>query len=224
MKFFRQCLFQVFASFFLIMGTSAWAQDAPTANEIAVLRAGAERGDANMQFVLGYRYASGEGVVKNHVEAVKWFRKSAEQGNEKAQFNLAYHCAQGAGVERNEAEALKWYRKSAEQGLKEAQYALFLHYTYGPVVMKAEAAKWLHKAAEQGHADAQANVGLRYGTGDGVVKSEVLAYMWYLLASANGNDIARKALPLMEKKLTAAQRAQGQRLAKEWQAKSRATE
>ena len=65
---------------------------------------------------------------------------------------------------------------------------------------------------------AQYNLGLCYGEGTGVVKNDLLAYQWYLLASANGNETARDDLPELEAKLTAEQRAEGQRIATEWQA------
>lgn len=218
MKLFRHRLIQVFASFFILIGFPAMAQIAPTANEIAVLRASAERGDAEAQFTLGYRYAAGLGVMKSEVESFKWFRKSAEQGNKGAQYNLAYYYAHGVGVERNEVETVKWYRKAAEQGVAKAQFNLFLHYTYGPVVVKTEATKWLHKAAEQGHGNAQSNVAFRYFTGDGVVKNDLLAYQWFLLAVANGYDENRDSLALLEKRLSVEQRAEGRRFATQWQA------
>ena len=49
---------------------------------IAALRAKAEAGDAVAQSNLGKKYFDGEGVPKNDVEAVKWFRIAAEQGFE----------------------------------------------------------------------------------------------------------------------------------------------
>lgn len=54
---------------------------------------------------MGNSYYNGEGVEKNFVEAVKWYRLSAEQGNAEAQFCLGYCYYSGAGVEKNDAEA-----------------------------------------------------------------------------------------------------------------------
>jgi len=48
----------------------------------------AEQGDADAQNNLGVRYATGEGVTQDKVEAAKWYRKAAEQGNAYAQCNL----------------------------------------------------------------------------------------------------------------------------------------
>jgi hypothetical protein len=57
----------------------------------------------------------GNGVPKDDVEAVKWYRKSAEQGNADAQYNLGVCYEYGYGVPKDHAEALKWYLKPAEQ-------------------------------------------------------------------------------------------------------------
>ena len=40
----------------------------------------AEEGDAEAQYMLGCCYQFGDGVIRNKVEAAKWFRKSAKQG------------------------------------------------------------------------------------------------------------------------------------------------
>ena len=48
---------------------------------IAELKAKAEKGNADAQFKLGVCYDHGDGVAKNLVEAVKWFREAAEQGD-----------------------------------------------------------------------------------------------------------------------------------------------
>ena len=49
-------------------------------SELDWLEAAAERGDADAQFVLGYRYNVGEDVPRNDTKAVRWFRMAAEQG------------------------------------------------------------------------------------------------------------------------------------------------
>src|SRR5882672_7128534 len=92
------------------------------------VKAKAEAGDAESQVELGRRYDKGEGVVKDQVEAVKWYRKAAEQNYAKAQYNLGvcyergYGCRDG--VAEDDAEAVKWYRKAAEQNYAAAQYNL----------------------------------------------------------------------------------------------------
>ena len=62
-------------------------------------------------------YQSGQGVTKDEVEAVKWYRKAADKGDAKAQSNLGSMYFSGlGGLQKNEKEALKWFKKAAEQG------------------------------------------------------------------------------------------------------------
>jgi hypothetical protein len=44
----------------------------------------AEQGNADAQFMLGYMYASGKGVLQDYIQAHVWFNLSAAQGVEKA--------------------------------------------------------------------------------------------------------------------------------------------
>ena len=55
---------------------------------IEEVKAKAEAGDTDSEVELGLCYYKGEGVAKDQVEAVKWYRKAAEQNYAKAQYNL----------------------------------------------------------------------------------------------------------------------------------------
>lgn len=181
----------------------------------------AEQGKVEAQFILGTLYQEGEGVTKDDVEAAKWYRKSAEQGDALAQFYLGLSYANGRGVKKDNAVATKWFRKSAEQGDASAQNNLGVCYGNGQGVAKdyVEAAKWFRKAAEQGNAEAQNNLATRYHYGEGVVKNHIEGYKWTLLSAAQGHKISKKNMPIVESQLSSAQRAVGQRLAQEWEAK-----
>ena len=61
------------------------------------------------------------------------------------------------------------------------------------------------KAAEQGHAEAQGNLGVMYKYGEGVLTDIKRAYMWYNLASYNGNELASKNRDKTAKDMTSAQ-------------------
>ena len=50
------------------------------ASPLEDVRSCAEQGDAGAQFALGFMYATGEGVLEDDVEAVRWYRLAAEQG------------------------------------------------------------------------------------------------------------------------------------------------
>ncbi len=187
---------------------------------VRCFRKAAEQGYAQAQYFLGDCYANGTGVTKDEVEAVKWYRKAAEQGLAAAQYSLGSRYDNGQGVVKEEAEAARWYRKAAEQGLAQAQYCLGSCYATGQGMAKneAEAVKWWRKAAEQGNAYAQLNLGFRYADGQGVVKNEIEGYKWALLAAAQGHG-GKANVSIAESRLSPAQRAEGQRLAQEWEAR-----
>jgi TPR repeat protein len=145
-------------------------------------------------------------VEKDEAEAVKWRRKAAEQGDAFEQWVLGSHYSMGNPLVENESDFVKFYIKNS--GLK----------TPISVMRDREAVKWYRKAGDQGLPSAQEDLGSCYANGKGVVKSDLLAYQWYLLASANGDETARENLPAIEAKLTAELRGEGQRLATEWQA------
>ena len=81
----------------VILGLLAGCSDSPK-NTFEGYKARAERGDPVAQFNLGVCYDNGEGVAKDQVEAVKWFRKAADQGLAVAQFNLGVCYLYGHGV------------------------------------------------------------------------------------------------------------------------------
>ena len=63
--------------------------------------------------VWGRCYGFGEGVAKDEVEAVKWFRKAADQGYALAQWFLGEYYAEGKGVAKDEVEAYALYNIAA---------------------------------------------------------------------------------------------------------------
>ena len=70
---------------------------------------------AMAQVNLGRCYEHGEGVTKDEVEAVKWYRKAAEQNDAQAEHDLGCCYANGQGVTKDYVEAAKWSCKAAEQ-------------------------------------------------------------------------------------------------------------
>jgi uncharacterized protein len=111
----------------------------------------AEQGDADAQFHLGVMYESGQGVLRNDVEAIKWYRKAAEQGDAVAQFNLGIMYSKGEGVPQNDGEAAHWYRLAADQGLAGAQFNLGMMHADGKGVPQdyVQAYMWWNQAASQ---------------------------------------------------------------------------
>ena len=83
---------------------------------IEQVKAKAEAGDAESEMELGRRYNKGEGVVKDQVEAAKWYRKAADQNDADAQYNLAICYERGDGVAEDWVEAYKWLLLAGRQG------------------------------------------------------------------------------------------------------------
>jgi hypothetical protein len=84
-------------------------------------RALAEQGNPEAQNKLGLMYVNGEGVSRDHAEAIKWFRRAASQEHAGGQFNLGKMYAEGLGVAQSLIRAYMWINLSAQ-----ARYAAAL--------------------------------------------------------------------------------------------------
>ena len=177
-------------------------------------KAWAEKGEAEGQLNLGICYTKGEGVAKDDVEAVAWFRKAAAQGFAPAQTLLGHRYFGGEGVPKDQALAVTWYRKAAEQGNASAQMSLGECYGGGKGVEKdfVQAVKWYRKASEQGYVLAQYNLGGCYANGEGVEKNQVEAYAYWNQGTV---EYSRRKLAALEKQMTPEQIAAGKKRTKE---------
>ena len=147
----------------------------------AQLKALGNKGDAPAQNSLGFMYDNGEGVPKDAVQAVFWYRKSAEQGNAKAQYNLGLMYGKG-DVPKDAVQAVSWYRKSAEQGNASAQSNLGASYYKGEGVPKdlVVSYMWRNLAAAQGNEIAKrAREALgKIMTSAQIAEAQRLSYEW----------------------------------------------
>ncbi len=89
---------------------------------------------------------------------------------------------------------------------------------------KAKALQWYRKAAEQGEVTAQYNLGVMYDNGQGVPQDYAQAHMWYNLAASRfppgeNRDIAVNNRDVVAERMTPAQIAEAQKLAREWRPK-----
>ena len=73
----------------------------------------AERGNARAQVMVGFMYATGQGVPQAYDAAAYWCRLSAEQGDTTAQYLLGLMYDKGQGVPVNEIAAYKWLNLAA---------------------------------------------------------------------------------------------------------------
>jgi hypothetical protein len=89
------------------------------------------------------------------------------------------------------------------------------HFGRGVARDYKDAVHWYQLAAAQGHASAQSNLGLMYYEGKGILQDYASAYMWFNIAAAAGNDVMAKNRDIAERKMTAEQIEQAQRMARE---------
>ena len=157
----------------------------------------------------------------DYATALRLWRPLAEQGYANAQFALGIVYANGQGVPQDYAAAVLWFRMAAKQGDDRAQFNLGTMYDKGKGVPQnyATAVSWYREAAEQGHVKAQFNLGTMYDNGEGVPQDYVQAHVWFNLSAAQGDANATKSRDIVAAKMTPAQIAEAQRLAREWRPK-----
>ena len=106
---------------------------------------------------------------------------------------------------------------SAENGNEKAQFNLGQIFYWGIGVSQNyfEAFKWYTLSAEQGSSEAQYALGNIYGLLDKCFKEEfIYMYMWWSIASKNGNEKAERGLKMIEKAMTYDQIERSKKLAK----------
>ncbi len=115
--------------------------------------------DAEVQFRLGLKCASGKGAALDYAQAAEWYRRAADQNHFLAQFNLGMMYAQGQGVARDTVQSRLWLGKAAQQGDAGAQFHLgdnchrasFTQLPADASESRIEAYKWYRLAAAQGY-------------------------------------------------------------------------
>ncbi len=124
----------------------------------------------------------------DYAAALKIWQPLADQGDARAQFNLGTMYEGGHGVKRSAAEAVTWYRRAADRGEPHAQY----------------------------------NLAAMYDDGQGVKQDRVQALKWLTIAASRfesgpDREQALRGCREVGANLTAEQKAEAERLAKEWQ-------
>jgi len=150
---------------------------------------------------------------EDYAKAYRILSAVSKNGDRRALFYLGRMLMWGKGVHMNKNKGWKLVRRSALEGFAEAQDAIGIKYEAEKDFTNA--AKWYRMAAEQGFAPGQFRLGWLYEDGEGVLKSYVYAHMWYNIAQAGGIKMGRVFRDSLEKKMTAAQIAEAQRLARE---------
>ena len=178
----------------------------------------ANQGDATAQITLGGMSYLGRGAPQDYAEAAKWYRLAANQGNADGLRMLGSLHGKGQGVPQDYTEATRCFRLAADQGDAAAQCMLGTSYHQGHGVPQnySEALKLYRLAADQGERHALLPLGLMYANGRGVLQDNIQAYKWCSLSLAQDNESAKKFLDILSSRMTPAQIAEAQKLAREW--------
>jgi putative methionine-R-sulfoxide reductase with GAF domain len=90
--------------------------------DIKDLRKLAAEGNADAEYALGKRYATGNGVRQDYREAMRWFLPAAELGNVRAQGKVATCFWAGKGVPKDYGKAYFWALLAEAGGDKDASF------------------------------------------------------------------------------------------------------
>jgi hypothetical protein len=74
---------------------------------------------------LGQLYADGQGVPRDYVQALKWYRMAADQGDIWSQLAAGRFYENGYGVRRDDVEACFWFSLAASHSADEIPFAFW---------------------------------------------------------------------------------------------------
>ena len=116
-------------------------------------------------------------------------------------------------------QAVVWWQKAATQDDPEALYNLAIAHLKGQGVAQdaQKGFELLLRAASKGITAAQSKLGLLYATGEGVVVDPIEAHRWFVTAAGRGDEAARTNLVRSAAICSAAQVAEGERRARQWE-------
>lgn len=164
-------------------------------NVIAAVKRKAKANFSDAQYTLAFMYLIGDGVPKDGVEEVRWYRAAAAK-SARAAFMLSLMYYYGEGVPQKPLEAVRLMRTAAERGDLRAQYFLgtFYYQGVGLQVDRQSAAAWFRKSASAGYADAQLAYGMVLLSGDGVTQDKGQAIDWLSKAAQQNNSRAKEVI------------------------------
>jgi TPR repeat protein len=178
-----------------ILGKGSRGERKDQENIVAAVKRKAKSKVSDAQYTLAFMYLIGDGVPKDGVEEVRWYRVAAAK-NPRAAFMLSLMYHYGEGVPRNPVEAVRLMRIAAERGDYRARYYLgtFYYQGVGSQVDRPAAAAWFRSSAENGFAEAQLAYGMVLLSGDGIPVNKAQAIEWLVKAASQNNDRAREIL------------------------------
>jgi len=205
----RRTAIAIVASCWLFLNAGAFSQ---SQESFESLQKRAEAGDAKAQNEVGVRLRTGDGVEKDQVKALEWYRLAAKQGYATAYYNIGAAFYNGDGVIANENAACKWFLLAAEAGETSGKDGYEREkqdgqthggtncmvlagdaYLKGVEIPKdeAHALKMYRDSAEAGNSVADLRLFAVYSRGDGVEKDTAAAMHWLQEAADRKDKLGR---------------------------------
>jgi localization factor PodJL len=174
--------------------------------EGATLEAAVQAGNPIAQYQFGLMEVS-RGNLPAGIASV---RKAADQGLPAAQYRLAKFYETGEGVERDLPMAAQLTERAARAGHRIAMHDIGLFNAEGLATGEPNAVgavEWFDKAARLGVVDSQFNLAYLLDQGEviGVTPDPVQAYMWYSVATMNGDQQAGEYMERLKERMSAEQ-------------------
>ncbi|MCD8371824.1 MAG: leucine-rich repeat protein [Clostridia bacterium] len=169
--------------------------------EFSSLKAKAEGGDLQSQYMLAERYLRGDGVKKSYKSAFGWYKNAADGGYTPAICGLGYCYLFTLGVKRDYGKALELFAKAAGAGDERAEFLLGYCRYFGvdgeqnaalsDRADREEAVKLFASAASKGYSYAKSWLAYCMYNGKGLNKDEGGAEKLY---EAAAKDKCRAAI------------------------------
>jgi TPR repeat protein len=194
------------------------AQEAPTFDEIAVLRAradlldgrveeavavlqpAAEAGNPRAQAMYGSIFEYGDTGVFDAKQAIHWYELAADQGYPQAMYLLgSLHRYGMEGFEPDPEKARDWLERAIAQDniAAFAELGDMLYWGMGVPEDTETGLVYLRRAADAGDPDASLDLGMAYHWGQGVSKDEVEARRLFMISASFGDYRAQNELGYM---------------------------
>lgn len=151
---------------------------------VLLMKAAAEAGHPPAMRRWGDLLYDGEGVERDILAAIDWYRRAAEAGNAIGMYSLAW-CLRCVPDVSDPQAAWTWFERAWAADQVHAAWHLGLMANNGETgaVDRSLALSWFAQGAERGDPSAQTEYGLALLRGDGLPMDEVAAQRWLRLAA-----------------------------------------
>ena len=184
----------------------------------------ADLGDANAMAWLGRMYLMGKGVPQDRNKAISLFNQGAAKRDPWAELALGRIFLQKD--QKNPNRAVQLFTDSAAQGNAIAALRLGLILQSGTNVPQdlTTAARYLRQSAGSGYGPGERALGRTFELGIGVPVNHVYAFIWYNLASQQGDKLAGDRLAKLTGNMSSADLQKARLTLSKWDARIYADE